>query len=157
MRAWLASVLVAAPLALAAWASPERPVMPPDLSAAAKQAQHLQDTARVLRNGARAGADAAALARERDRLRAELELLVQAHERWSSAAADEERRRAQPRMADVQQGCDRLRAYLDELDDALAAGTLDRARIQALGQSIGRQAAACEHALRHASAERQGT
>ena len=151
MRAWLALVLVAAPFVLPVWGAGASPVMPPDLAAAAEQAQRLQDTARVLRNGARMGADAAVLRRQRDRLRAELDLLVQAHERWSSTAPDEQRRRAEAPMADVHQGCDRLRAHLDELDGALAAGPLDRARVQALGQRIGRQAAGCEHALRRAS------
>jgi hypothetical protein len=117
-------------------------------SAARRCAQQLQDDARTLRNGARAGRSAAVLAREHDRLRSDLDALVRSHERWVSALSAAEADRLAATIAEIEQGCARIRAGLSELDETLSTPDFNRRRVQLLGQSIGRQAWACERALR---------
>jgi hypothetical protein len=118
------------------------------LVTAHQQARRLQQTARVLRNGATAGASAPVLAAEVTRLRADLDGLASSHERWAAALPPERRASVAPQLARVEQGCARMRASLLELERVVASATLDRSRVQSLGQSIGRQAGLCSRALR---------
>ena len=118
-----------------------------DIEQARRWAQRMQDDARVLRNGARAGAGVAQLAREHDRLRDDLKGLVEAHERWGSTLEPGERSRVAERLDAVASGCERIRADLGRLDAALADRHIDRRRIQELGQAIGRQSGICEREL----------
>jgi hypothetical protein len=126
-----------------------------DITVALQSAQRLQDEARALRNGARSGAAIAELARVQDRLRDSLRALVQGHERWASTLAPDERRRIADRLTAIGSGCERIRANLGRLGAALADRDVDRARIQELGQAIGRQSGMCERALRAAERERR--
>ena len=124
-----------------------------DIEQAQRWAQRMQDDARVLRNGARAGAGVAQLEREHDRLRNDLKGLVEAHERWGLALEPGERSRVAERLAAVAAGCERIHTDLGRLDAALADRKIDRRRIQELGQAIGRQSGICERELRGAKRE----
>jgi hypothetical protein len=125
-------------------------------SVARRASQRLQDDARGLRNGARAGSSAAVLGRERDRLRRDLDRLVRSHESWASELTPDESARLAATISEIEEGCARIRAHLDALDAALDAKALDRQRVQRLGQAIGRQAARCEDALRRARSAGRG-
>jgi hypothetical protein len=126
-----------------------------DIRLACRRAQRLQDDARMLRNGARSGAPIAELALLQARLRDNLNALVLMHDRWGSALEPAQRRRVAAHLATVVAGCERIRAHLDGLAGALADRELERRRIQALGQAIGRQSGICERALRAAERERR--
>ena len=121
-----------------------------DLAAALQRTRALQDAARVLRNGATAGADADVLAAEAARLRADLEALVTSHQQWAASLPDAHRAAVAPHFADVESGCARMRGSLDDLDRTLQQAPIDRETVQSVGQSIGRQARLCGRALRRA-------
>lgn len=114
-------------------------------------AQRLQDDARVLRNGVRSGAVGMVLDRQHQRLRVDLERLVDSHQHWAGSLPGTDRQRLDERLRVIHTGCRLLQAQLDELGRALAAPTPDRELIRSLGQSIGAQAGHCERALRHAA------
>jgi hypothetical protein len=116
-------------------------------SAGRHWAQQLQDDARILRNGARAGRGADVLSREHTRLRSDLDELVRSHERWIEELSIDERARFAAVIVEVERGCARIRAYLVDLGETLEAQPLDRRRVQFLGQVIGRQAWTCERQL----------
>jgi hypothetical protein len=139
----LLAALLSAPAA-AAEATDPRP-------AALRHARDLQDTARGLRNGATAGAGAQVLASEAGRLRASLAGLVESHKAWADTLEDSRRGEVASELSEIDQGCDRIAQALIELDDVLAATGLDRAHVQRLGRSIGRQARLCARALDRAS------
>lgn len=150
MRVMPGPVTVAAALSCVVLAAAGGSVPPDDMAVALERARALQSTARVLRNGATAGARVEALAAEAARLRADLDALVASHQRWAVALPDPRRTAAAPHLEEVEAGCARMRASLADLDRTLRSGVADRALMQSVGQSIGRQARACERALRRA-------
>jgi hypothetical protein len=124
---------------------------PPDDAGVARHwAQQLQDDARTLRNGARSGAAAAALIRERDRLSADLEQLIGSYTRWASALGPGERTRVEAPLGEMHRGCEHIRRRLAELAAVLQAPAIDAGRVQAIGRAIGSQALACERSMRQA-------
>jgi hypothetical protein len=110
-------------------------------------AQRLQDDARVLRNAARVGRGAEDLLREHARMHTDLDELVRWHEGWVEELAAGERARLASAIREIERGCARMRAHLVDLGETLEAQSLDRRRIQLLGQAIGRQAWACERQI----------
>jgi hypothetical protein len=123
----------------------------PEEAAAARQwAQQLQDDARTLRNGVRSGAAAAVLSRERDRLTADLEQLVEAYTRWAAALDAGERARVEAPLGEMHRGCEEIRRRLAELGVVLQERHVDAGRVQAIGRAIGGQALACERRMREA-------
>lgn len=153
MRQWIAGLTVAGSLVTAPFdGAAAAPVTgSDDFRQATTWAQRLQDDARVLRNGVRSGAVGTILGRQHERLRGDLERLVESHQRWAGSLPSTDRQRIDERLRAIQHGCRLLQAQLDELGRALAAPTPDRQAIRSLGQSIGQQAGHCERALREAA------
>jgi hypothetical protein len=122
-----------------------------DLKVALERTTALQDTARILRNGATSGARPPVLAAEAARLRESLDVLIAAQHRWAANLPEARRTAAvAAELAIIEDGCDRMRATLEELDRTLHGTTVDRAVVQSAGQRIGRQAWLCARALRRA-------
>ena len=123
-----------------------------DMTRALERTHALQEGARVLRNGARIGAGVQVLTREAARLRADLDVLIESHHRWSEALPESRRTAATAQLAFVADGCARMRAGLGTLDRTLQTGTVDRDVVQSVGRLIGRQARLCALALQRAQA-----
>jgi hypothetical protein len=117
------------------------------MTAALRETRALQDGARSLRNGATAGAPSDVLTGVAARLRASLDTLVASHHAWAATLEEPRRTALKPDLAQVDEGCARIRQSLQELDDVLAGTAPDRARIQALGRAVGRPARECAQAL----------
>lgn len=145
-------VLLAAALGCGALAAgPRAGQETDDLKVALERTTALQDTARILRNGATSGARPQVLAAEAARLRESLDALIAAHHRWAANLPEARRTAAvAAELATIEDGCARMRATLQELDRTLHGTTVDRAVVQSAGQRIGRQAWLCARALRRA-------
>lgn len=112
----------------------------PQIRAGVESAQRVQDRARDLEKHASGGGSLKTMLRDRDRLRTRLREMEQAHDRWRNGLAEPDRLRLQDQLREMDQQRDRLRTHLRDLDIALAAPALDRARIQELARQIAREA-----------------
>lgn len=149
LRPFRAVVTIVASLVLPLAASASS-AQPDPANVALGYADALQSDARVLRNGARAGADAETLSREAARLKADLEGLIAAHRQWEDTLSSERRQALVAALREINAGCEQMRERLAALDQTLSAIPLDRASVQTAGRAIGRRARLCANALRDA-------
>ena len=129
----------------------------PDVRQGDQTADRVQQRARDLERHASGGESVQTMARDRDRIREQIQDMENAHQRWRAGLGEQDRLKLRDQLRDMDQQRDRLRMHLGDLDTALAAPSPDRSRIQELARQISRETHTWRMTWRTAAGETRET